>query len=56
MCPDFIDTLYIYIHTHKYIYMGRGAPNGFSGCSVSTSPELLFPPHFVKIVVEVKAS
>ena len=32
-----------------------GVPNGFSGCSIPTH-ELVFPPHFLKIVVEVKAS
>ena len=35
--------------------MGRGALNGFSGCSF-LPPELVFPPHFLKIVVELKAS
>ena len=36
--------------------MGKRVPNGFSRCSVSAFPSLFFAPHFVKIVVEVKAS
>ena len=31
--------------------MGRGAPSELLGCP----PELVFQPHFLKIVVEVKA-
>ena len=35
----------------------RDAPNGFSGCTVpAPPPELVFTPHFLKIVVEVKTS
>ena len=36
--------------------VGELTPNWFSGCSVHCPPELIFPPHFLKIVVEVKAS
>ena len=37
-----------YVYTHTHIYVGRRVPDGFSGWIVPT-------PHFIKIVVEVKA-
>ena len=36
------------------LVVGEITPNGFSLCSVP--PELVFPPHFIKSVVEVKPS
>ena len=38
------------------IFFIGGAPIGFSGCDGCDHPELLFPPHFLEIVVEVKDS
>ena len=58
------------IHTHIYIYVsvsvcawrtfgkgikGRERANGFSGCSIPAN-EAVLQPHFLKIVVEMKAS
>ena len=37
-------------------YLGRGAHIGFSGCNVPVLLSLFFPPHVLRIVVEVKAS
>ena len=39
-----------------YVQLGRGVPNGFSGCSVSANLSEFFTTHFLQIVVEVKAS
>ena len=36
--------------------VGELTPNGFFKTLSSCSPELVFPPHFFKIMVEVKAS
>ena len=37
-------------------FFGVEVLNGFSGCSVSAPMSWFFTPHFLKIVVEVKAS
>ena len=38
------------------VVMGWGAPNAFSKCGVHALLDIVIPPHFLKIVVEVKAS
>ena len=43
--------LYIYI----YMLVGEITPNGFSGCSVTAFPEVVFKPHYIEIVAGVKA-
>ena len=47
----------VYIFTYVYKLVGELTLNVFSGCSVpALPPDLVFPPHFKKIVVEVKVS